>query len=77
MIYETIGGKQVDTDQDRTILRFLKMGDRFSNRNGDGLWEVIDEKCRFQPGGSPIRRCRNLKSGGTDWKLCRIQVIKR
>lgn len=77
MKYETIGGKLVDTDQDKTILRELRVGDRFSNKKGEGLWEVFDERCVFQPGGSSIRRCRNLKSGLMEYKLCRIQVTKR
>jgi len=78
MKYETISGKEVDTDWQKTILRFLKVGDRFSNKKGEGLWEVWDERCRFNgPAGSATRKCKNLKTGDFEHKLCRIEVIKK
>lgn len=78
MKYETISGQIKDTDKDKTILRFLRIGDRFTNKNGKGLWEVWDEKCRFNgAAGSATRKCKNLMDGTFEHKLCRIVVIKR
>lgn len=78
MKYETISGQTKDTDSDKTILRFLRIGDRFSNKNGKGIYEVWDEKCRFNgAAGSATRKCKNLTNGLIEHKLCRIVVIKR
>lgn len=77
MKYETVGGQIKDTEAGKTILRFLRMGDRFTNKNRKGLWEVIGEKCKFNgPAGSATRSVRNLNTGLIEYKLCRIEVIK-
>lgn len=78
MKYETISGEVKDTDFNKTVLRVLRIGDRFSNKNGSGLWEVWDEKCRFNGAtGSATRKCKNLNTGLFEHKLCRIQVTKK
>lgn len=77
MKYETIGGTLKDTDHSKTILRHLSVGDRFTSKSGKGLFEVWDEKCRYNgPAGSPTRKCKNLNTGLVEHKLCRIEVIK-
>lgn len=78
MKYETLSGEIKDTEAGKTILRFLRIGDRFSNKNGEGLWVVLDERCSFNAkAGSATRRCKNLKTDEVDYKLCRIAVIKK
>jgi hypothetical protein len=77
MTYETIAGEIKNTESQKTILRFLKIGDRFSSKSGKGVFEVWDEKCRFNgAAGSATRKCKNLKTGEMEHKLCRIEVIK-
>lgn len=77
MKYETIGGQVKDTEANKTILRDLRMGDRFTNKNHEGLFEVWSEKCVFNgAAGSATRKVKNLKTGQFENKLCRIAVIK-
>lgn len=77
MRYETIGGNIIDTDHNRITLRELRVGDRFTNRQGKNTWEVWGEKCEYNPNGGATRKCKNLKTGLFEHKLCRIQVIKK
>lgn len=76
MKYETIGGAIKDTSDNLTTLRFLRVGDKFRIKSSGSIFEVRGEKCIFNPGGSPLRRCKNLTSGGYEFKLCRTTVIK-
>lgn len=77
MKYETIGGGVKDTYDGLTVLRFLRIGDRFTNKNRKGKWEVMDEQCNWNgQAGSPTRRCRNIITKQVEHKLCRIEVIK-
>ena len=78
MKYETVGGAIHDTNYGKMFLRDLKIGDRFTNKHGKGLYEVFDETCKFNiQAGTPTRRCKNLKDGSIEYKQCRIEVIKR
>lgn len=77
MKYETIGGKVVDTESNKTMLMNLRIGDRFKSKAGKDVFEVWDEKCKWNGrAGSSTRKCKNLTTGAFELKLCRIEVIK-
>lgn len=77
MKYETLGGKTIDTEDSKTYLRYLRIGDRFKLKSGSDIWEFLDEKCNWNgQAGSPTRKCRNLTNGGICHKLCRTQITK-
>lgn len=75
MKYETKDGKIIDTESNLTILRFLRVGDRFKTKSSKDVFEVIDDRCNFNAkAGSPTRKCRNITKGGTEHKFCKTSV---
>jgi len=77
MKYETIDGRELDTDANKIVLRFLRVGDRFKTKSSKDTFEVWDAKCRFSGSvGSAIRKCKNLSTGQFEFKLCRMTVTK-
>ena len=76
MKYETIGGKEKDTEDAFWQLRFLRVGDRFKTKSGKHLFEVWNNKCQWNgSAGSSTRKCKNLTTGQFEHKLCRMTVI--
>lgn len=77
MKYQTIDGREIDTDSNKVVLRFLRVGDRFKTKSIKHTFEVWDAKCRFSgSAGSAIRKCKNLSTGEFEFKLCRMTVMK-
>jgi hypothetical protein len=77
MKYETMGGAVKDTNDQFIRLAELKPGDRFRSRTGEQIYQVIDERCKFNArAGAATRGCLNTRTNMPEAKLCRIEVIK-
>lgn len=77
MKYETIDGRIIDTDSNQTILRFLRIGDKFRTKSSKDTFEVWDDRCKYNGNaGSSTRKCKNLTTGQFEHKLCRNTVTK-